>query len=65
MLPESEEIAVADPADPGADGRTVRMDASFCLSDVTVRRDPADPEQVRQYLTDLLAGRAYVPMDRR
>lgn len=28
-------------------------------------RDPADPEQVRQYLTDLLAGRAYVPMDRR
>ena len=41
---ESEEIAVADPADPGADGRTVRMDASFCLSDVTVRRDPADPD---------------------
>ena len=28
-------------------------------------RDPADPEQARQYLTDLLAGRAYVPMDRR
>ena len=25
----------------------------------------ADPEQARQYLTDLLAGRAYVPMDRR
>ena len=46
---ESEEIAVADPADPGADGRTVRMDASFCLSDVTVRRDPADPDNRSKY----------------
>lgn len=45
---ESEEIAVADPADPGADGRTVRMDASFCLSDVTVRRDPRRPGQPQQ-----------------
>lgn len=45
---ESEEIAVADPADPGADGRTVRMDASFCLSDVTVRRTrrPGQPQQI-------------------
>ena len=46
---ESEEIAVADPADPGADGRTVRMDASFCLWDVTVRRDPADPDNRSKY----------------
>ena len=46
---ESEKIAVADPADPGADGRTVRMDASFCLSDVTVRRDPADPDNRSKY----------------
>lgn len=45
----SEEIAVADPADPGADGRTVRMDASFFLSDVTVRRDPADPDNRAKY----------------
>lgn len=46
---QSEEIAVADPADPGADSRTVRMEASFCLSDITVRRDPADPENRSKY----------------
>ena len=45
----SEEISVSDPADPGADGRTVRMDASFFLSDVTVRRDPADPDNRAKY----------------
>ena len=45
----------------GANTKVVQM-----MADLRSRvRDPADPEQVRQYLTDLLAGRAYVPMDRR
>lgn len=49
------------PRHGGANAKVVQM-----MADLRSRvRDPADPEQVRQYLTDLLAGRAYVPMDRR
>lgn len=49
------------PRHGGANTKVVQM-----MADLRSRvRDPADPEQARQYLTDLLAGRAYVPMDRR
>ena len=49
------------PRHGGANAKVVQM-----MADLRSRvQDPADPEQVRQYLTDLLAGRAYVPMDRR
>ena len=48
------------PRHGGANTKVVQM-----MADLLRVRDPADPEQVRQYLTDLLAGRAYVPMDRR
>lgn len=49
------------PRHGGANTKVVQM-----MADLRSRvRDPADPEQVRQYLTDLLAGRAYAPMDRR
>ena len=51
----------AVPRHGGANAKVVQM-----MADLRSRvQDPADPEQVRQYLTDLLAGRAYVPMDRR
>jgi citrate synthase len=53
--------SLKDPRHGGANTKVVQM-----MADLRSRvRDPADPEQVRQYLTDLLAGRAYVPMDRR
>lgn len=49
------------PRHGGANTKVMQM-----MADLRSRvRDPADPEQARQYLTDLLAGRAYVPMDRR
>lgn len=48
------------PRHGGANTKVVQM-----MADLLRVRDPADPERVRQYLTDLLAGRAYVPMDRR
>ena len=49
--------SLKDPRHGGANTKVVQM-----MADLRSRvRDPADPEQVRQYLTDLLAGRAYVP----
>ena len=43
------------PRHGGANAKVVQM-----MTDLRSRvRDPADPEQVRQYLTDLLAGRAF------
>ena len=42
------------PRHGGANTKVVQM-----MADLRSRvRDPADPEQARQYLTDLLAGRA-------
>ena len=56
-----EEIEDREAMAEGRNSETMQM-----MADLRSRvRDPADPEQVRQYLTDLLAGRAYVPMDRR